>query len=87
MPIPSPTPASPVSRLEPEYDVILIDAGPDLIQVLKNIRQITGLGLSESKTLMDSAPIPIREGMTKNQAEFIKTLFEEVGATAEVRRR
>lgn len=66
-----------------EFDVILSSAGETKIQVIKVVRQLTQLGLKEAKDLVDSAPKPIKEGITKEEAESIKKQLEEVGATVE----
>lgn len=67
------------------FDVILQAAGEKKIQVIKVVRQITNLGLKEAKDLVDSAPKPVREGVTKEEAEEIRKQLEEVGATVEVK--
>jgi len=68
-----------------EFDVILSQIGDKKIQVIKTIRAITGLGLKEAKALVDEAPKPIKEGVSKEEAEDIKKQMEEAGATAEVK--
>jgi large subunit ribosomal protein L7/L12 len=68
-----------------EFDVILSQIGDKKIQVIKAIRAITGLGLKEAKALVDEAPKPIKEGVSKEEAEDIKKQMEEAGATAEVK--
>lgn len=68
-----------------EFDVILQAAGEKKIQVIKVVREITGLGLKEAKDLVDSAPKAVKEGVTKEQAEEIQKKLEEVGATVEVK--
>ncbi|MBO2520112.1 MAG: 50S ribosomal protein L7/L12 [Limnochorda sp.] len=68
-----------------EFDVILEAAGDKKIQVIKVVREITGLGLKEAKDLVDSAPKPVKEGVTKEQAEEIKSKLEEVGATVQIK--
>jgi len=67
------------------FDVILQAAGDKKIQVIKVVRQITSLGLKEAKDLVDSAPKPVKEGVTKEEAEEIKKQLEEAGATVEVK--
>jgi large subunit ribosomal protein L7/L12 len=67
------------------FDVILQAAGDKKIQVIKVVRQITNLGLKEAKDLVDSAPKPVKEGVTKEEAEEIKKQLEEAGATVEVK--
>ncbi|AOV06507.1 50S ribosomal protein L7/L12 [Sporosarcina ureilytica] len=68
-----------------EFDVILASAGDKKIQVIKAVREITGLGLKEAKGLVDDAPKPIKEGAAKEEAEEIKTKLEEAGATVELK--
>lgn len=68
-----------------EFNVILTNAGQNKIPVIKVIREITGLGLKESKDLVDGAPKPIKEGVAKEQAEEIKKKLAELGATVEVK--
>ncbi len=68
-----------------EFDVILKSAGSNKIQVIKAVRQITGLGLKEAKALVDSAPKAVKEGISKEEAEEIKKQLEEAGAEVEVK--
>jgi len=68
-----------------EFDVILTAVGDKKIQVIKAVREITGLGLKEAKDLVDGAPKPIKEGASKEEAEEIKKKIEEQGASAEVK--
>ncbi|MBK3332400.1 50S ribosomal protein L7/L12 [Persephonella atlantica] len=68
-----------------EFDVILQSPGDKKINVIKVVREITGLGLKEAKELVDSAPKPIKEGVSKEEAEQIKAKLEEAGATVEVK--
>jgi large subunit ribosomal protein L7/L12 len=68
-----------------EFDVILANIGQEKIKVIKVVREITGLGLKEAKDLVDNAPKPIKEGVTKEEAQSIKAKFEEVGAGVEVK--
>ena len=68
-----------------EFNVILLSVGQNKIAVIKAVREITGLGLKESKDLVDSAPKPIKEGIDKNQAEEIQKKLTEAGATAELK--
>jgi large subunit ribosomal protein L7/L12 len=68
-----------------EFDVILAGAGAQKIQVIKVVREITGLGLKEAKDLVEGAPKPIREGVSKEQAAELKKKLEEAGATVEVK--
>lgn len=67
------------------YDVILADGGANKINVIKVVREITALGLKEAKDLVDGAPKPIKEGVSKDEAEDIKKKLVEAGATAEVK--
>jgi large subunit ribosomal protein L7/L12 len=68
-----------------EFDVILAGAGAQKIQVIKVVREITGLGLKEAKDLVEGAPKPIREGVAKEQAAELKKKLEDAGATVEVK--
>ncbi|WP_066366313.1 50S ribosomal protein L7/L12 [Neobacillus fumarioli] len=68
-----------------EFDVILASAGDQKIKVIKVVREITGLGLKEAKDLVDNTPKPIKEGVSKEEAEEIKGKLEEVGANVEVK--
>jgi large subunit ribosomal protein L7/L12 len=67
------------------FDVILAETGPQKIPVIKVVREITGLGLKEAKAVADEAPKPVKEGVTKEEADAIKAKLEEVGATVEVK--
>ncbi len=68
-----------------EFDVILASAGDKKIQVIKAVREATGLGLKEAKDLVDSAPKPVKEGVSKEEAEALKAKLEEAGATVELK--
>jgi len=68
-----------------EFDVILADAGASKINVIKVVREITGLGLKEAKDLVDNAPKPVKEGVGKEEAEQIKAKLEEAGAKVELK--
>ncbi|MFQ6015881.1 MAG: 50S ribosomal protein L7/L12 [Anaerolineae bacterium] len=68
-----------------EFDVILKDVGPQKIQVIKVVRAITGLGLRESKETVEGAPTPVRQGVTKEEAESVRGQLEEVGAVVEIK--
>ena len=68
-----------------EFDVILQAAGEKKINVIKVVRAHTGLGLKEAKDLVDSAPKPVKEGISKEEAEKLKKEFEEAGATVEIK--
>lgn len=67
-----------------EFDVVLSSAGDKKVQVIKVVREITGLGLKEAKALVDGAPKPVKEGVTKEEAEELKGKLEEVGAGIEI---
>jgi large subunit ribosomal protein L7/L12 len=68
-----------------EFDVILAAAGDKKINVIKEVRGITGLGLKEAKDLVEAAPKPVKEGVSKDEADQIKAKLEEAGATVEVK--
>ena len=68
-----------------EFDVVLTSAGDKKIQVIKAVREITSLGLKEAKDLVDSAPSNVKEGVTKAEAEELKTKLEEQGAGVELK--
>ena len=68
-----------------EFDVILTGDGGKKINVIKEVRALTGLGLTEAKTLVESAPKPIKEGVNKAEAEEIKKKIEEAGGTVEIK--
>ena len=68
-----------------EFDVILSSYGANKIQVIKAVRALTGLGLKEAKDLVDNAPKPVKEGISKDEAEKIKKEIEEAGGTVEIK--
>jgi len=68
-----------------EFDVMLASIGSEKIKVIKVVRAITGLGLKEAKDLVESAPVAIKEGVEKEEAESIKKQVEEVGASVEIK--
>ena len=68
-----------------EFDVVLASAGASKINVIKEVRTITGLGLKEAKDLVEGAPKPVKEAVSKDEAEQIKAKLEEAGATVEVK--
>ncbi|MCR8660729.1 50S ribosomal protein L7/L12 [Paenibacillus endoradicis] len=68
-----------------EFDVILNNAGPSKINVIKAVREITGLGLKEAKELVDGAPKAVKEGISQEDADAIKAKLEEAGASVEVK--
>jgi len=68
-----------------EFEVILASVGDKKINVIKEVRSITGLGLKEAKDLVESAPKPVKEGVSKDEAEELKKKLEDAGATVEVK--
>jgi len=77
--------AAPAAEEKTEFDVILTSAGDKKIQVIKEVRAITALGLKEAKALVDEAPKPVKEGISKDEAEKIKAQMEAVGAQVEIK--
>ncbi|HEX8415801.1 MAG TPA: 50S ribosomal protein L7/L12 [Sphingomicrobium sp.] len=77
--------AAPAAEEKTEFDVILTGDGGKKINVIKEVRAITNLGLTEAKTLVESAPKAVKEGVSKDEAEKIKKQLEEAGATVEVK--
>lgn len=77
--------AAPAEEEKTEFDVILTAAGDKKIQVIKEVRAITGLGLKEAKALVDEAPKPVKEGIVKEEAEKIKEQLEGAGAQVEIK--
>src|SRR5438876_7692840 len=67
------------------FDVVLTEAGGQKIQVIKVVRAVTGLGLKEAKDLVDSAPKPVKEGVTQEEADSVKAQLEEAGASVELK--
>ena len=78
-------PAAPAAEEKTEFDVILTGDGGKKINVIKEVRAITQLGLGEAKALVEGAPKPIKEGVNKEEAEKIKKQIEEAGGTVELR--
>ena len=74
-----------VAAEKTEFDVVLSDVGDKKINVIKVVRSVTGLGLKEAKTLVDSAPSPIKEGASKDEAEKVKADLEAAGAKVEIK--
>ena len=68
-----------------EFDVVLASAGASKINVIKVVREATGLGLKEAKALVDGAPAPVKEGVAKEEAEALKAKLEEAGASVELK--
>jgi len=77
--------AAPVQEEQTEFDAVLAAVGDKKIQVIKVVRELTGLGLKEAKDLVDGAPKPVKEKVSKQEAETIKTKLSEVGATVEIK--
>ncbi|MDR3763111.1 MAG: 50S ribosomal protein L7/L12 [Acidobacteriota bacterium] len=77
--------AAPAAEAQTEFTVILTATGANKINVIKAVREVTSLGLKEAKDLVDGAPKPIKEGVTKEEAETIKKKFTDAGATVEVK--
>jgi len=77
--------AAAVEEEKTEFDVILKAAGPSKLAVVKLVKELTSLGLKEAKGLVDGAPAPIKEGVSKDEAEALKTQLEEAGAEVEVK--
>ena len=77
--------AAPAEEEQDEFDVVLIAAGEKKIQVIKEVRSLTSLGLKEAKDLVDSAPKPVLEKVSKEDAEKAKAQLEEAGATVELK--
>jgi large subunit ribosomal protein L7/L12 len=77
--------AAPAAEEKTSFDVVLSAAGDKKIQVIKVVRELTGLGLKEAKDLVDSAPKPVKTGVSKEEADSIKAKLEEQGATVEVK--
>jgi len=68
-----------------EFDVVLTSPGGAKLQIVKLVKDLTGLGLKEAKAVVDSAPAPVKEGVSKEEAESIKTQLEEAGAEVELK--
>ena len=77
--------AAPVVEEKTEFTVILTAAGANKINVIKAVREVTSLGLKEAKDLVDGAPKPVKEGVSKDEAETIRKKFVDAGATVEVK--
>ena len=76
--------AAPVEE-KTEFDVILVEAGASKLNVIKVVRELTGLGLKDAKDLVEGAPKAVKEGASKEDAEAIKAKLEEAGATVEIK--
>jgi large subunit ribosomal protein L7/L12 len=77
--------AAPAAEEKTEFSVVLTVVGANKINVIKAVREVTSLGLKEAKDLVDGAPKPIKEGVSKDEAEAIKKKFADAGATVEVK--
>ena len=77
--------AAPAEEEQTEFDVVLTGPGEKKIQVIKVVRAATGLGLKEAKALVDEAPNPVKEAISKEDAEALKTQIEEAGGTVELK--
>jgi large subunit ribosomal protein L7/L12 len=82
---PAAGPAAAAAEEQTEFDVILTGDGGKKINVIKEVRAITGLGLTEAKTLVESAPKAVKEGVNKDEAQKIKKQLEEAGATVDIK--
>ena len=81
----APAAAAPAAEEKTEFDVILKSAGANKINVIKVVKEATGLGLKEAKALVDEAPKAVKEGISKDDAEALKTKLTEAGAEVEVK--
>ena len=77
--------AAPAAEEKTEFTVVLTAAGSNKINVIKAVREVTSLGLKEAKDLVDGAPKPVKEGVSKEEAETIKKKFTDAGASVEVK--
>ena len=85
MPMMMPGTAAPAVEEKTEFDVILAAAGDQKLQVIKAVREVTGLGLKEAKDLVDGAPKPIKQGVNKEEADKLKAAIEAVGGKIELK--
>ena len=81
----APAAAAAPAAEQTEFDVILSEIGPEKIKVIKAVREVTSLGLTEAKSFVESAPKPIKEGIPKDEAEAIKKKVEEAGAKVDIK--
>ena len=77
--------AAPAAEEKTEFNVMLMEAGPNKVSAIKAVREITGLGLKEAKDLVEAAPKAVKEGVNKEEADKIKTTLEKVGAKVELK--
>lgn len=80
-----PAAAAEVVEEQTEFDVVMTSFGPNKVSVIKAVRTATGLGLKEAKTLVEAAPTPVKEGVSKADAEELKKTLEEAGAEVELK--
>ena len=85
MPAGGPAPAAEAAEEKTEFDVILTGIGGNKISVIKAVRQVTSLGLKEAKDLVDNAPKPVKEGVTKEEADALMAKLTEAGGTVELK--
>ncbi|MDR0530722.1 MAG: 50S ribosomal protein L7/L12 [Oscillospiraceae bacterium] len=81
----APTESAAVEEEQTEFDVVLAEVGPNKIPVIKVVRELTGLGLADAKKVVDGAPAPVKEKISKDDAEAAKAKLEEVGAKVEIK--
>jgi len=81
----APAEAAPVAEVQTEFNVILKEFGPNKINVIKVVRELTGLGLKEAKDLVEAAPKAVKEGLTKEEAEAARAKLADTGAVVEVK--
>jgi large subunit ribosomal protein L7/L12 len=81
----APVAAAAAAEEQTEFEVILVDAGDKKINVIKEVRAITGLGLKEAKDLVEAAPKQVKDGVSKDEAEKLKKVLEEAGAKVQVK--
>jgi large subunit ribosomal protein L7/L12 len=74
-----------VAEEQTSFDVILADAGPNKLAIVKLVKDLTGLGLKEAKDVVDKAPSPLKSGVSKDEANALKTQLEEAGAKVEIK--
>jgi large subunit ribosomal protein L7/L12 len=77
--------AAPAVEEQTEFDAILTEVGPNKINVIKAVREVTGLGLKEAKAVVDEAPKPVKEAVSREEAQAIQAKFAEVGAKIEIK--
>jgi large subunit ribosomal protein L7/L12 len=77
--------AAPAAEEQTEFSAVLTEVGPNKIPVIKVVRELTALGLKEAKDLVDASPKPVKEGITREEAEKIKAALEEQGAKVEIK--